>query len=590
MKQKMNRNMKRDNFFPALLALCLLIGLLTFRDYGESWDDHSLQKYADYSLRTYATWREQGQMPITPKDLGNYGPAYAMTVALLTRAFHALPIPAYDLRHLIYFLTHLLGVWAFYQLSKRWLSRRAARYAALLYVAQPLLWGHAFINPKDTPFLAFFMLSLHFGLRMIDQLGESDFSRQARPVSARLLLTGGLIALTFFYLAPQWIHASIEALVRAAANDETNLLALLASDIRSAAPQVYIQRYFTFFLWGRSLFFILFFAVSIFLNRPLLKILFPAFLLGYATSIRILAPFAGILVALYALRKYGKGALPTLISYALIALAGMYITWPYLWSAPLAHFIESAQTMSKYPWYGKVLFNGAEYSADALPYSYLPVLLAAQLTEPVWFLFCIGAFAAWKKNRVLLILSSLWFAIPLAGFIFTRAKLYDNFRQILFILPPIFLLAGLGAENLLARLKLPALRFGAAALLLFPGILAGLALHPYQYIYYNSLIPNSNGRFELDYWATSYREAMLYVNAVAPANVNVMVAGPGQIAELYAREDLRVLSDDEPASEPFAYAILTTRYNFDEELYPAGKVIRVITRDDLPLTVIKQMP
>ncbi|GAB4540441.1 MAG: glycosyltransferase family 39 protein [Anaerolineales bacterium] len=581
---------KRDWFLPALILLSLLVGAFTLRSYGESWDDHSLRKYANYSLRTYSTWRTQGQMPITTKDLGNYGPAYVMTVALLTRALSILPIPAYDLRHLLYFLTHLLGVWAFYQLGKRWLSLRAARYATLLYVTQPLFWGHAFMNPKDTPFLAFFMLSLHFGLQMIDQLGESGFPRQTAPTQTRLMLTGGIIALAFFYLAPNLIRAIIESLVRAAAAGETNLVSLLASDIHSAAPEVYVQRYFTFFLWGRSLLFLLFLIPNFLIpNRLLPHILLPALLLGYTTSIRILAPFAGMLVALYALRKDGKRALPALMFYALIALAGMYISWPYLWSDPIAHFIESAQTMSKYPWYGKVLFNGAEYSADALPYSYLPVLLAAQFTEPTWILFFIGAVAAWKEHRAALAFSAVWFAAPLLGFILFHAKLYDNFRQIFFILPPVFLLAGLGAENLLARLKLPALRIGAAALLLLPGVLACVELHPYQYVYYNSFVPNPSGKFELDYWAISYREAMNDVNRVAPPNANVMVAGPGQVAELYAREDVTVLSDDEPNSAAFTYAVILARYGWDKTLYPEGEIVFTVERRGLRLAVVKRM-
>jgi hypothetical protein len=266
--------------------------------------------------------------------------------------------------------------------------------------------------------------------------------------------------------------------------------------------------------------------------------------------------------------------------------------------------------MSKYPWYGKVLFNGQYYEATNLPYSYLPLLLLVQFTEPIWILFIIGLGSAshltlrfFHPSREsllqnsaraegathLLALTTLWFILPLLGFIFSRAKLYDNFRQIFFILPPVFLLAGLGLESILARLTKPALRLSLAGLLILPGLIAGVRLYPYQYVYYNTLIQNPSGRFELDYWAISYREAMEYVNSVAPANTNIMVVGPGQAADLYAREDLTVLSDDVPTTEPFDYAVITTRYDFDKTLYPDAQVFYVVERDGLILTVIKKM-
>jgi hypothetical protein len=592
--------MKPDRFILILLFVCLLIGIFTLTDYGESWDDHSLQKYADYSLRTYETWRTQGIMPITDKDLGNYGPAYMMVVMLGSRALSFLPLNPADIRHVFYFLTHLLGVWAFYELAKRGLTQTAARYAALLYVTQPLFWGHSFMNPKDTPFLAFFMLSLLFGLQMIDSLDLTQRPESDSPRWFRILTTGGVVAVLLLFAATPIIHTYIETLVRAAANGATNIITYFASGIHKVNPEIYIQKYFTYFVWVRAACFLSFLLITIYhLPRPthysLLPILYSSALLGFTTSIRIIAPFAGLLVALYAFRKLGKRALLPLLIYSLFTILFTYLAWPYLWSNPIGHFAESLQTMTKYPWYGKVLFNGQYYEATKLPYSYLPFLLLVQFTEPIWILFIVGmiqltvTLKATVNSKRLLVLVLLWFILPLLGFIFTRAKLYDNFRQIFFILPPVFLAAGLGMETILARLTKPALRLALAALLILPGLIAGIRLHPYQYVYYNSLVQNPGGRFELDYWAISYREAMEYVNSVTPANTNIMVVGPGQAADLYVRDDLTVLSDDMPATESFTYAVITTRYNFDREMYPDAKVIYKVERSGMIFTVIKQI-
>jgi hypothetical protein len=132
-----------------ILSLSLLIGILTLPHYGESWDDLSLQKYAAKSLEAYHTWPQQGVVQITKEDLGNYGPSYVMVVALLSKNNP-------DIHHLIYFITYLAGVWAFYSLGKRWLTQTAAIGATLLFMTQPLLWGHAFMNPRTHRFFPSF--------------------------------------------------------------------------------------------------------------------------------------------------------------------------------------------------------------------------------------------------------------------------------------------------------------------------------------------------------------------------------------------------------------------------------------------------
>ncbi len=168
--------MKQNYPIVIILVLSLLIGILTLTHYGESWDDLSLQKYAAKSLEAYRSWPQQGIVEITEEDLGNYGPSYVMAIALGTRILNAVtPLNPPDLRHLFYFITYLAGIWAFYSLGTRWLTRNAALGATLLFMTQPILWGHAFMNPKDTPFLAFFLLTVFFGFKMADDINPLSF-------------------------------------------------------------------------------------------------------------------------------------------------------------------------------------------------------------------------------------------------------------------------------------------------------------------------------------------------------------------------------------------------------------------------------
>ena len=594
--------MKQNYPIVIILSLSLLIGILTLTHYGESWDDLSLQKYADKSLEAYRTWPQQGVVQITKYDLGNYGPSYVMAVALGSRFLNALlPIHPSDSRHILYFITYLAGIWAFYALGKRWLTQTAAIGATLLFMTQPLLWGHAFMNPKDTPFLSFFLLSVFFGFRLFDSpppIGQPQATPSAkRTVSLPTALW--LVSVFSLFLFTDSFHNLLTNLVQSAKAGEANIISLIASDLDKVNAEVYIQRYFTFFLWIRSFIFLLtsfFLLFTLYRYSPttfhsLLSILFPAILLGFTTSIRILGPFAGLLITYYALRHNGKKALPTLIPYTVIAIIAMYLTWPYLWTDPLAHLFESLKTMSLYPWRGQVLFNGIEYASTKLPYSYLPVLFGIQLTEPVWALSIAGlvmAVISLREKRELLELAILWFILPFIGFIILRSALYDNFRQVLFILPPVFWMAGVAFE----KIKNTKWQIALVTICLIPGIVGMIRLHPYEYIYYNSFIGGVNGaqdRFELDYWGTSYREAAEYINETAPVNAVIWVEGPAHLFELYANGDLKIYSTHEiERADAYDYVIALSRNHMDQTSYPNAKIIYKIVRGEAVLAVIKK--
>ena len=596
-----------------ILLLGLLVGFFTFDQYGESWDDKSLQKYSIKSINAYATWPQQGIVSLAQDDLGNYGPFYVMLVERVTQFLGPLlPYRLPDLRHLIYFITYIAGVWAFYALAKRWLSEIPAIGATLLFMTQPLLWGHAFINPKDTPFLSFFLLSIYFGLRLFDSLKPIQL-HNLTPSSKRtlaLLTTLWLVSVFSLFIFTQTFHNYITSLVISAQSGGTNIITLIAKNITAVSSDVYVQRYFLLFLKARTYYFLLITALLFFiwyrLQPNLLKLLIAvlpsAILLGLTTSTRILGPFAGLIVTYYAIRNKGRQAIPALAMYAVIAIMAMYLSWPYLWMDPIGHFFESLKVMSLYPWLGLVLFNGVSYQSTNLPYSYLPVLFTIQLTEPVWALSIAGWAVAIiggarhlrrtpvqvSGKRGLVELSLLWFVIPFIGFVIMRLALYDNFRQVLFILPPIFLMAGVAFE----KIKSTKWQIALVTLCLIPGVMGIVSLHPYEYIYYNRFVggmDGAQGRFEADYWVTSYREAAGYVNSIAPPNAAIWVEGPAHLFAIFAREDLKIYSWHEAErADRYEYVITTTRYDFDKTSYPEAEIVHRIMRGDALLAVIKK--
>jgi hypothetical protein len=601
----MNRHTREAALRWALLAVMFVLGLLITPQYGESWDERQFYKYADRALESYSTWAQTGAIQLTGNTYDNYGPAYVMLTALGARLLAPfIPWSTSDLRHLIYFATFALGIWAFYRLCVRWLSPLPALGATLLLATQPVIWGHAFISPKDVPFLTTFVLTLLLGLEMADSIGRNATEPGLSATPRRLLIgtVVGLILLLGLFIATPLIYTQIENLVRAAASGQTNIFSAISSSIQSVDPSVYIQKYFVLFLHARAIL-VLLLALSgiwFWLEVPgafrLLAAVAPAAItLGFSTAIRVLGPLAGLFVIAYALWKHGRRALPHLILYALLAVMVMYLTWPYLWLDPVGHFIESVVVMARYPWRGDVLFNGTMYASTALPASYLPVLLGIQFTETAWLFILIGfalavldAVRRQPVGRDLLVLSLLWCILPLVVFVTTRSPLYDNFRQVLFVLPPLFMLAGLAFQRLPRR----SFQLAVIALAVLPGIIAGARLHPYEYIYYNSFIGGQQGafrRYEMDYWGTSYREAAAYLNQTAPANAAIWVEGPVHLLQLYTRSDLKIYStyEAERASR-YDYVVALTRFDLDLQSYPSAAIDHVIEREGAPLTVIKK--
>ena len=188
----------------------------------------------------------------------------------------------------------------------------------------------------------------------------------------------------------------------------------------------------------------------------------------------------------------------------------------------------------------------------------------------------------------MLALSLAWFVLPLAAFVGLRPTMYDNFRQAFFIVPPIFMLAGVAFDRV-GRPLFQGLLILAAVL---PGILGGAHLHPYEYIYYNSLAGGVHGaehRFELDYWGTSYRQAALELNRLARPNADLWVEGPAHLIETYARPDLRIYSTYESDRlDHYDYVVALARYGMDLKSHPEAEVIYSVTRDGAVLSVVKK--
>lgn len=507
----------RSSQVAAVLAIAtlLVVGYALSRDYGVSWDEPDNAVFGQQALQAYGSLRPPAEWY---SSLEPYGPFFAATAEGITRSllqFRPVWVEA-EARHFAYFLAFPLSAAALYGLVRRIVSPLAALTCTLLLVSQPLLFGHAFINPKDTPFMAFFTAAVWSGLWMLEAVGH--------PVG------GGDRDL------------AKPALFRAAAGSA---------------------------------------------------------ILGLSTSIRLFAPFAGVLVSAWALVQVGRKSLTSLVRYWATAAVVSYLTWPYLWGEPVRRLRESLLVMLNFPWDNLVLYRGLAYPAPALPWHYLPFTTLIQLTEPLVAAavlgFAIGLVGMVKDPRriPLYVMFGLWAALPYAVAVIGDVTVYDNSRQFLFAIPPMFLSAALAFEALLRRVRPVLARVGIIGAALAPGLGAIGQLHPFEYVYYNALVGGVQGayrQYELDYWGTSYREAMEYVNGVAPIGATVQGTDPWMSAAIFARLDLVMARSGRslPAgAPPPSYFLTLTRSNLDQGFMPEVPVLLEVRVAGATLALVK---
>jgi hypothetical protein len=640
----------------AAVVGALLLGLSGFNHFGASWDESQDFAYASLSLSAY-----RGQVPEWSRlGEGDYvelhGPAYLMASELAATGWtHLRPgWSMLDARHFNNQLIFLIGGLSFYLLARRLVGRRAALFGLALMATQPLLWGHAFINQKDTPFMALFLASVAAGFLVASKpRGESDAEpREAHSeipgwegtwraasqdwqtaTPTRKLLLGGVVLVAVALVVEVGILNRIlwpalqPMILRAHAGDSLPWINALFNRFAPGAALVpassYVDRAAQAYSWLRLILAFLamvliwlagravFASVRVPWNirwswigsrKPgagsLAGLLLAGVLLGVTISVRSLGVFAGALVTLYMFRHRRPPVLGVLAYWAMAALA-CYATWPYLWGDPFGRFVESLRTLAAFPWQGDILYAGRLWDAGATPWHYLPFLILVQLTLPALVLALIGLGIALRRagpngmEGMALVLLLLWVSVPVAAAVALHSIVYDNTRQFLFALPPFFILAGVGVDSLLSRIRLRAVGAAGLLALLAPGVLGILTLHPYEYTYFNSLVGGTDGasrRYETDYWCTSYREAMELIGATAPPGAVLAVSGPSHAAQQVARPDLVIRQIDDgtdPRADQVTFGLACTRTNKDAVFYPGFPAAEEITAGGATLAVIK---
>ena len=656
------------------LTLNLIMGALTVHEYGMSVDELNNQRYAAATLDAYPSFFGLRFEPQYDSSYDGHGPAFVTIAAIFVRIMQGVFPNAFvpDLWHYSYFITFPLTGLCLYWLTRRWFSLWTAWAMLFLFSTQPLLLGHAFINPKDTPFMFFITLSVLWGFRMVDAASEDpayiSLKTPARTLTEKFRNADGHGRRRFLnYLAlaatlalalvvfPGQVNSLIEQLVTFFYHAEPATWAgrMFNAVANSTVPAAdYVTKALRLFdrlerilLIVGLLFFLVYFGLLV--NKTTLRkslgdtwarrhelgsritemtrslrnsfhtrsfsawfadifralrsppVILAGVALGLATGIRAIGPVAGVIVVLYLLAKVRSRAWTTAIAYFLIAGLITYVAWPRLWDAPVQRYLEALGILSHFPHFpGRVLFNGQLYGPSDLPLSYLPVLLTIQFTEPAILCIYVGlGLLTWGllRDRLrtdLLLYIGLGFALPLFALMLLSPTLYHNFRQALFLIPSMFMLAGFPLEQILGKIAQTWVRVLLIAVIALPGVYSTARLYPYEYVYYNSLVGGAAGasfRYELDYWRISLREMALELNKVAAPESLIVVTRSAGLLSRYTRPDLIV---DKPINsildldQGYDYIVHVTRGQ-GGDLYPDMQSLISIERDGVVLVTAK---
>lgn len=279
----------------------------------------------------------------------------------------------------------------------------------------------------------------------------------------------------------------------------------------------------------------------------------------------------------------------------------MHLTNPYLLKYPINGILDMINSSKDYPFNILVLFEGVLRSSRDLPWYYLPKIIL--ITSPLMTvaLFFIGLMRLIRlirpmslisvNKKILYLYLIALFSVPILLVILFKPLIYDSWRQYLFLTIPLVVIATFGLSWLLE------IRSGFIKVIIVIIIITGLGLtgremvrlHPYQYIYYNSLVgglKGAYGKYEIDYWGAGFKEAVLWFNKhIYKDGKSYAIATDGNRYSLipYFKKNTSITFNPVAANYMFTF----TRWGFFLKL--PGKIIYTLEREGVPIIFIKEV-
>ena len=330
-------------------------------------------------------------------------------------------------------------------------------------------------------------------------------------------------------------------------------------------------------------------------------------ILGVALNVRAGAllfwAYLGVLVVYRAMTSrvpplHGAALLaPRLLMVLAGGVAIGWVTWPWAYADPLTAPFRALAMLSRFPWDGQVLFDGQLYSGLAVPDSYLPRWL--WMTVPPSVLIGTAASLLLLRGNARVPVVGLWSVVvfPVVYVIGTRATLYDGARHLLFILPPLTVLAAAGLLHLVRVPPLPA-RWVAWALVVIAiaePVVFQWRNHPNQTAYIQPLAGGPRaafGRYDLDYWGNCALAALRQAGQQRPGGRTYVSGRPLIVLAANASRvpEVALVEETDARAERFVRLVRGGSQDVRSLAVSSAVVSRVTTTDGAVLCVVLSRP
>lgn len=177
-----------DRIYDAAAVLALLVTslimLMTWRDYGITWDERFHLQYGDHILAFYTSGFED-KSALSYRIDYLYGGSFDLAGAIF-RVF-AQPLDKWDGIHLFGTLVGIAGFWGTWKLARVLGGPRAGLLGAVFIAGTSVYWGHVPNNPKDLPFAVGYVWAMAYLIEAI-----RAFPLVSRALAIKLAIAIGM--------------------------------------------------------------------------------------------------------------------------------------------------------------------------------------------------------------------------------------------------------------------------------------------------------------------------------------------------------------------------------------------------------------
>ena len=206
----------------------------------------------------------------------------------------------------------------------------------------------------------------------------------------------------------------------------------------------------------------------------------------------------------------------TVVAIAAVSYVLGILFWPYALEAPLSNPFKALAEMSQFSVNIRMLFDDRHITGAIVPWYYIPKWIF--ITSPVIILagFVLSPVLLFRKdiNKSQLLFLFFITLFPWLYIVYKHSPLYDGWRHLLFIYPPMVVLSALTFLGFIYAAKNKIVKYGVAALV-FIGLLLpakwGIKNYPNEIVYFNEFtggIDGAFGYYETDYYMNSIKQGV----------------------------------------------------------------------------------